>query len=78
MTQNLNLPIEVLNSGILPLAKLNTYFAYPNQGTLRQLIFHAKRKDTYGVMKFVTKIAGRVYIKIPEFLNWLESQGQNA
>ena len=83
MTENsnkiLHLPIEVQNSGLIQLTKLNQYFSAINQGTLRQWIFKAQNgNDRYNVLSFVTKIAGRVYVKIPEFLKWLDEQGQVA
>lgn len=66
------IPETVQNIGMIPLAQWNKYFAYPSSGTLRQMIFHNK----YGINKIVTKLGGRIYIKVADFFNWLNEQDQ--
>ena len=70
----LNLPESIQNSGLILLNEFNEYFSTPNQKSLVQWEFH----DKHGVRSFITRIAGRVYVKIPEFLDWLENQEKAA
>ncbi len=68
--QTLSIPENVQNSGIIPLSQWNKYFAYPCVGTLRQMIFYKK----YGIERCISRIGGRIYVKVAEFFKWLEEQ----
>lgn len=65
-----HLPEQIRNSGLIRLSDFNKYFSIFTPDTLRQFEFHNK----YGFKKVVTRIGGRVFIKLDEFQKWLEEQ----
>lgn len=79
-TQMTHLPEQIRNMDLLLLSDWNKYFAYPKIPSFRQMLFHSKVAAENGQIKYnniykVAKtIAGRTYIKISEFFEWLEEQ----
>ena len=75
-----HLPEQIQNMDLLLLSDWNKYFAYPKLASFRQMIFHSKAAAENGICKYddiykVTKtVAGRVYVKISAFFEWLEAQ----
>lgn len=66
------IPETVQNTGLIPLAKWNDYYAYPSSGTLRQYNFH----NTNGFNKVITRMCGRIYIDVAKFWEWVNEQNQ--
>lgn len=71
-TQNFtaSLPENIRTLGLIKLSEFDKYFPLFSSNTLRQFEFHNK----YGFKKVVTRIGGRVFIKLDEFQKWLEAQ----
>lgn len=65
-----HLPDKVKNSGLIRLSEFEKYFNIFTTETLRQFEFYNK----YEFKKVVTRIGGRVFIKLDEFQKWLEAQ----
>ena len=72
MTKQTSIPESVRNLDLITLAKFNNYFAYPTQGTLRQFMFYNK----YDFNKCVRRLGKRIYIKVSDFLDWIENQNK--
>lgn len=64
------LPQTIKNMDMVLVSKWNDYFSYPQVASLRQMIFF--NKDN--IKKCVTKMGGRVYIRISDFFEWLDEQ----
>lgn len=66
MTKELSLSQQGLD--LIPLSQWNEYYDFPTVNALRQLAF----RNTDNINKCIRKIGGRLYIKISEFLQWVE------
>ncbi len=55
---------------LIPVTKWNEYHAWPPQGGLRHLIFHAK---TNGFNKVIRRAGRRVLIDEKAFFEWIEA-----
>lgn len=79
-TQMTNLPEQIRNIDLLLLSDWNKYFAYPKIPSFRPMLFHSKVAAENGQVKYndiykvAKNIAGRTYIKISAFFEWLEAQ----
>lgn len=72
MTQQCTIPEAIRNLDLIPLSKFNDYFAYPTQGTIRQFMFY----DKYDFNKCIRRIGKRIYVKVSDFLEWIENQNK--
>lgn len=78
-TQLTHLPEQIRNMDLLLLSDWNKYFAYPEIRSFRQMLWHSKNDsvDPYNGLHRVTKrMAGRVYVQISKFFEWLEEQNK--
>lgn len=73
------LPEQIRNMDMVLLSDWNKYFAYPKLDSFRQMIWQSKNApvDKYnGLHKVTRNLAGRVYVKVSAFFEWLENQNK--
>ena len=60
---------------LIPVSKWNDFYPHPTVGAIRQLIF----LDTNNFKeKVIRRIGKRLYIKTPNFFEWVEENNKGA
>lgn len=63
------------NLDFIPVSKWNDYYQFPSVGAIRQLIFY-NRNDFNS--KVIRRIGKRIYIKVSNFIDWIENNKEVA
>lgn len=63
------------NLDLIPVSKWNDYYQFPSVGAIRQLIFYNRNNFN---SKVTRRIGKRIYIKVSNFLEWIENNKEVA
>ena len=66
---------KIIKQDLIPLSRWNDYYDFPSVNALRQLVFYNRNNFIDTVTR---RIGKRIYISVPNFFTWVDSNGQRG